>query len=867
MNPAPVLITLNNPNAYRRYAEPVQFGVALPKDLSPDLPWHLYDEQHEPLPACIETAAEWPNGSPKWLRVSTQITLAAMQSQQLLLKPERPSSTSPQHRTYLRVEQHNNAWQISTPKHNFTLHGQTGQWQIKALSASSPTHTLDWQLDDAQQHPGTWITERIEPLAQDNPVFVELLIHGHWRDHSGQRLMQVEHRVRCYAEGGLMTWASRVHNPQRAWHNGGLWDLGDPGSVHFSALALRVQYSHSGIGHVQVTPDVMPLTTTTAEQLRVTQHASGGDRWNSLNHVDASGTVPLRDSGYSVTQANDTTHTHGRAQPLVWWADAKHSLYGGISEFWQQFPSALSISNQHLELALFPAAPEHTHELQGGECKTQQLALAFNGTTDALAWLATPLVPVVDTQAYATAEVLPWFAHADQPSPIDPLLATGLSGPDNFFSKREVIDEFGWRHFGDLFADHESLYQTPDQPPFISHYNNQYDAIYGFARQFVRTGDTRWFRLMDDLARHVVDIDLYHTDADRAEYNHGLFWHTDHYLPASTATHRTYSKHNSTSSIPGQTGGGPAAEHCYTTGLAYHHFLTGNPHSKQAVLDLAGWMIALHDGGPGLLSALWAVKRDYAGKLFARLRGRKVSSYRYPLTRGTGNYLVALIDAYEVSAEQRYLDRCATIIRNTLHPQDDIDARQLMTVETGWSYLILLQALARFLRTKAQAGQYDHSFTLTRAAFLAYTDWMRQHEQPFLSDPKQLEFPNDTWVAQDVRKAMLMFQAADLDPEHAEHYRAQGQAWLDYVTQHLAQSSTLSFTRIQVILLQNHGPDAAREVFPPQTLTTAGFTFGKPPQATLLRLLGLIIGRLWQGIREFRPTRERHWWNTRMNRS
>jgi len=34
----------------------------------------------------------------------------------------------------------------------------------------------------------------------------------------------------------------------------------------------------------------------------------------------------------------------------------------------------------------------------------------------------------------------------------------------------------------------------------------------------MRTGDARWWRQMDALAAHVADIDIYHTDADKAAY-------------------------------------------------------------------------------------------------------------------------------------------------------------------------------------------------------------------------------------------------------------------------------------------------------------------------------------------------------------
>ena len=44
---------------------------------------------------------------------------------------------------------------------------------------------------------------------------------------------------------------------------------------------------------------------------------------------------------------------------------------------------------------------------------------------------------------------------------------------------------------------------------------------------------------------------------DKDEYNGGLFWHTDHYLDASTATHRTFSKNHSAAYEGYSSGGGP----------------------------------------------------------------------------------------------------------------------------------------------------------------------------------------------------------------------------------------------------------------------------------------------------------------------
>ncbi len=125
------------------------------------------------------------------------------------------------------------------------------------------------------------------------------------------------------------------------------------------------------------------------------------------------------------------------------------------------------------------------------------------------------------------------------------LVDAAVEGDDTFERKREVIDEYGWRHFGDIYGDHEAVFHKESgagAEPLTSHYNNQYDPVAGLGYQFLRSGDHRWRRLMRELAAHVIDIDVYHTDRDKSAYNHGLFWHTFHYVDADTGTHRSYPK-------------------------------------------------------------------------------------------------------------------------------------------------------------------------------------------------------------------------------------------------------------------------------------------------------------------------------------
>ncbi|MDP5132515.1 MAG: hypothetical protein NWQ54_16675, partial [Paraglaciecola sp.] len=522
------------------------------------------------------------------------------------------------------------------------------------------------------------------------------------------------------------------HNTARAQHPGGLWDLGDSGSFLFKALEFQLKGAATD-WQLQAEQNTERYCSQAAA-IHLQQHSSGGENWQSPNHVTASGAIPFTQRGYTIN--NGEQHFSGlRAEPVAA-ASNELQIQLAVPHFWQKFPQALALDADGIKLALFAQQASEPHELQGGEKSSRELWLQFTAPTAAteqasgqsMRWVYQQATITLAADYYVKANSMPWLNLATD----DPL-ASCILPPDNFFAKREVIDEYGWRNFGDIFADHETLYQAANEAPYISHYNNQYDAIYGFCRQYLLSGDRKWFELMDDLAKHVTDIDIYDTDEDREEYNHGLFWHTDHYLPAETATHRTYSKLNT---VNGRStaGGGPGPEHCYTTGLTYHYWLTGNEASKQAVLKLADWITTYHEGSNCFLSQLLAIKNTHLPRLIDLFKGKPVLPHTYAFTRGTGNYITALLDSYLLSQDRKYLNKVEQIIKNVIHPNDDINARDLLNVEVAWSYLICLTSIARYVDIKSTEQQFDYCYAYAKESFLHYARWIRDHEQAFLAD-------------------------------------------------------------------------------------------------------------------------------------
>ncbi len=596
------------------------------------------------------------------------------------------------------------------------------------------------------------------------PVRSTLQLDGRFPGCGGLRFHA---RVHHFAGTKLVRLEVRLHNPNRARHRGGLWDLGDPGSILFQGFHVDVKF-RSPAGPTRVfwtAAPGEPVRSLADGRIEILQQSSGETGGDGANHVDRHGDVPLRTRGYRVLHSEPVKSSlpfsswsgepvapkllaEGlRASPRLALRDAHGTLSVAVPEFWQQFPKALQCDGRVLRVGLFPLVERELHELQGGEQKTHTVWLSLDNEGDPLAQMMTPirasLPPEWHTAAQSPPSVSPAELLAD--SRFDEFLRGALSGELSLAARRESIDEYGWRNYGEVPADHEQEhYSGPGTA--VSHYNNQFDMILGGILQLARTGDSRWFELFDPLARHVIDIDLYHTRRDRAAYNGGLFWHTDHYRTAGTGTHRSYSRCNAK---PGRMyGGGPGCEHNYTSGLLHYHYLTGNPDAADAVVSLAEWVLAMDDGRRSLLGI---VDPGPTGLATATAD----ANYHGP-GRGAGNSLNALVDAWLLTRDRRYLTAAERVVRRVAHPDDDVASLDLLNAELRWSYTVFLVALSKWLDVKIETNELDDAYAHGRTSLLHYARWMADHERPYFDRPEELEFPTAAWAAQELRKANVL---------------------------------------------------------------------------------------------------------------
>jgi hypothetical protein len=774
-----------------RNAEPVTVGVPLPAGLvASDALLELSANGH-PVLVQTRTLDRWPDGSVRWVLVDLLADVSAEIATEYDLAIRSAPRDAPG--AGITVSTTPDATRVDTGIATFTFN-VGGSFPVSNVEMTVPGRggLGVSRFEIVAGGVATSFSIASVTVHEVGPVRAEIELRGQSVVPTPDNPIAITARVELFAGSATARLTTTLWNPRRARHPNGHWELGDTGSILLDSAVLRFQIDSFQIdsgARVTWTDAPTHALRSVAVPFDLRQASSGGERWNGPVHVNAQGSVDLAFRGYRARTPSSDEHGN-RATPVVGIATPAGRSAFAMPGFWERFPKAISVSDGMVELSLLPkqAAP---HELQGGERKTDVVVVAYAADAVSevpLAWCHEPSVFAPSPEWFARSEAMPFLI----PAATDPnrnyldLLELALDPSTGFLAKREAADEYGWRNFGDLPADHESAFR-PAGAPFVSHYNNQYDALAGFGVHFMRTGDVRWRRLMIDLALHVRDIDIYQTTDDKSAYSGGLFWHTDHYVDAGKATHRTYPS--------GTAGGGPSSEHNYNVGLMLHYFLTGDRASRDAAIGLGRWVLRMDDGRQ-------TVFRWLAGGAPTGLASFTVD-YHGP-GRGAGHSILACLTAHRLSGDRAFLTKAEELIRRCAHPEDDQAGMQLLNAERRWSYTVFLQVLGIYLVGKEERAERDGMHAYASATLLAYARWMAGAERPYLDHPEELEFPTETWAAQDLRKADVFLWAALFSggPERARFLQRAEDFFRDAIATLAAMPST-AFTRPLVLLMTN----------------------------------------------------------------
>jgi hypothetical protein len=852
-----------------RVGEFVRVGIPFAKgELGNVDALRLFTPEGEEQEVQITVLNRWNNGSIKWALIDFQANVPA--SGNVVYVLSKRTQTAKIKNSNINIIPGARAWEINTGATLFVLDAKFFRpflYVRKPGSGSLLSNELNCLLSIADGAVLTPIIERIA-LETNGPLRAIIAINGRFGENQ-KKTLQFSSRLHFFSGSSLINIELTIRNPHRAQHRNGFWDLGDPGSLLFKELALQIFFPDGAVDRIGCTLNQnseMAWRTDPSKSIMVYQESSGGAKWLSPTHRNRNGVIPFALQGYELKQGKSILARGSRATPVFWCGNSNFGVSAALSRFWQEFPKSIETNQQSLKIGMFPGCLPDLHEMQGGEQKTHSLYIDFCSQPGDLDWVRAPLMAMASSEAVGNSGALFNFpSHGTAGCFTPDLIDTFIHSPVDFFDKREIIDEYGWRNFGDVYADHEAVGSDPSQP-LISHYNNQYDLCSGLYIKSFKTGDPLWRELAADLARHIVDIDIYHTIEDREEYNNGLFWHTNHYIDAGLSTHRSFSrKHLTGEHLSG--GGGPGAEHCYTAGLTLHYFLTGDPAFRNALIKLAEWCYSSIIGSQTVFACVHKSLNYFIKWRASNNTGRQLFP-KYPLTRGTGNAINACMDALEVSGDWKFLTYAEKLVRGCIHPKDDPSARDLLDAEASWSYTVLLASLSHFLLKLEELNIYGDIYSYAKNSLLTYAQWMANYEYPYLDKPTILEYPNETWPAQDLRKCVIFYRAARYAPgDLADTLLSKARFFYQYSVEELSRHASSRFARPLALILQNSWVADKLEspIISAHPSDASSSHDGRPASfLTFASLVHRTFEDLTRALFHYNPKKELKWLKTRL---
>jgi len=386
----------------------------------------------------------------------------------------------------------------------------------------------------------------------------------------------------------------------------------------------------------------------------------------------------------------------------------------GLCWFWQLYPKGFEArSDGTVRLELFPetARPQNIYK---GVAKTHEMILSFGGE-NLSAHLDQPLHAVAPPKWYtrdtrALGRLVESSPEAIQPeyrSLVERYDRWLAASRDAVLAKRDRgvlfqgrrLDEYGMLNFGDAI---HKLISDDRRPDFGIHWETEYyDFPHALFLHFFRTGDMRSFRTAVEAAAHLADVDISH--------------HEDQ---------------------PGRDG-------APRTGPGLNHWTR---YSNGVFISSTSWAFYKNEG----LFDRYLLTGDLWSRDVARLSSDFGVTYNGldidRNTRSIGHGLFAMLKAYEVFGDKKYLDRAHWII-DCVQAWQDADGERLRALNDrvvwdprfkggyshqSWMYGIALEAMAQASWT---FGRTEMPGYLRRAS-----DWVFANPREW--DPKRRIFLN-----------------------------------------------------------------------------------------------------------------------------
>jgi len=391
--------------------QPVTVGLPFPKGLLPTPEaLTLFDAAGDAIPLQTAVLARWSDGSAKWVLLDFIHEPGNGPDLELVVSDRKPDAELPAHG--LSVGESTECLVVQSGPTRFEIDRRSLHPLRRVILASREILDGDHSRVVLTEAGGRHRLGKVKNVAIETvgPLRATVRMDGEFAGRTGARFIA---RLSFFGDTGLVRCELTLHNPNRARHRGGLWDLGDAGSIFFRDLSLELALS--GSGRLQVSWSAEPgqrPSRAEAGALEIYQDSSGGENWRSNNHKNQLGQVPCLFRGYRI-RADGEEIRGQRASPVLSLQNDDWAVDAAVPEFWQQFPKAIEVDRRTLRVRLFPKQFGDVFELQGGEQKTQTVWLRFGDPGHPpLNWAHEPVHVQASPEWYAASGALPYFLPA-----------------------------------------------------------------------------------------------------------------------------------------------------------------------------------------------------------------------------------------------------------------------------------------------------------------------------------------------------------------------------------------------------------------------------------------------------------------------
>lgn len=384
---------------------------------------------------------------------------------------------------------------------------------------------------------------------------------------------------------------------------------------------------------------------------------------NSSTYLLQNGDSFIEDGGFNGNTFNVSGAATGlKADGWMNISSADTSINLMVKDFWQNYPNEFSIDQNSMTISLHPARLEAFDTVQPPLTGTRYLRpKTFYNPAEGVAKTYQLRLQITNKQLVDEVKLANnnFQSHGqNMKTEQNWVLNSGVFGNLNVGNqdaaqgfdahmlesiyKRSMQDgkisvQYGWRDYGDRMRPGYNI--TKSGLKVKTFYNDTHIGSNKFFRQYLRTGDDRWFELAENATRHFMDIDVSHG------YRYGYF-QTGTKQPAGEvrAIAHEMMDHQSRNLHLG---------HAQISGLSDYYLLTGDKRALDVIHEIGNWWKFMIPNFYKLPfnwdSGYFEAERDYAWPLYVLNEYVRVTNDQEYHRKVNAHLIQFLIDWWKTS--------------------------------------------------------------------------------------------------------------------------------------------------------------------------------------------------------------------------